>query len=249
MHKRGYMPDLPGLMLELLLHRCGQFGSKSLDYRRRFLIILITWPSFLYIQPAWELRLFSSSGINSGSGVNESWRDLWWFLHCSHDSQRRFCFKSWSCFTAWAWVRFGSCSVLRWVWFPAKWVDRYDQGCWSQACSFYTFTRFYDSLLDKLGFEAYLAPVNTVGYGWNQMWKHAKGSWTNKEAVIAIKPLAAGKLSPESLFRIYLQVCRFNSGWNYNGRGDGGNILRSSCMRIIQMLLTVLIIKNLLQGM
>ncbi|GFO97525.1 hypothetical protein ig2599ANME_1729 [groundwater metagenome] len=52
-------------------------------------------------------------------------------------------------------------------------------------------------LLDDLGFEAYLAPVNPIGYGMEPDVKSTLMAveQTNKP-VIAIKPLAAGKLSP-----------------------------------------------------
>ena len=53
-------------------------------------------------------------------------------------------------------------------------------------------------LLDDLGFEAYLAPVNTLGYGMEpDVESTLKALEKTKKAVIAIKPLAAGKLSPE----------------------------------------------------
>jgi hypothetical protein len=53
-------------------------------------------------------------------------------------------------------------------------------------------------LLDELRFEAYLAPVNIVGYGMEpDVESTLKALERTKKAVIAIKPLAAGKLSPE----------------------------------------------------
>jgi len=53
-------------------------------------------------------------------------------------------------------------------------------------------------LLDELGFEAYLAPVNTLGYGMEpDIESTLKALKQTKKAVIAIKPLAAGKISPE----------------------------------------------------
>jgi hypothetical protein len=53
-------------------------------------------------------------------------------------------------------------------------------------------------LLDEMGFDAYLAPVNPTGYGMAPDVESTLNALerTNK-AVIAIKPLAAGKLSPE----------------------------------------------------
>lgn len=53
-------------------------------------------------------------------------------------------------------------------------------------------------LLDDLGFEAYLAPVNPIGYGMEpDIESTLMALEQTKKAVIAIKPLAAGKLSPE----------------------------------------------------
>ena len=53
-------------------------------------------------------------------------------------------------------------------------------------------------LLDEMGFDAYLAPVNTVGYGMEpDIESTLKALKQTKKAVIAIKPLAAGKISPE----------------------------------------------------
>jgi len=58
-------------------------------------------------------------------------------------------------------------------------------------------------LLDDMGFEAYLAPVNPIGYGMEPDVKSTlKALEQSSKAVIAIKPLAAGKISPEkSVFK------------------------------------------------
>jgi len=58
-------------------------------------------------------------------------------------------------------------------------------------------------LLDELGFEAYLAPVNTVGYGMEpDIESTLKALERTRKKVLAIKPLAAGKVSPEkSVFK------------------------------------------------
>lgn len=54
-------------------------------------------------------------------------------------------------------------------------------------------------LLDDMDFEAYLAPVNTAGYGMEPDVKSTLMALEEtKKKVIAIKPLAAGKLSPET---------------------------------------------------
>ncbi len=53
-------------------------------------------------------------------------------------------------------------------------------------------------LLDNLGFEAYLAPVNPIGYGMKpDVESTLRALKHTKKKVLAIKPLAAGKLSPE----------------------------------------------------
>lgn len=53
-------------------------------------------------------------------------------------------------------------------------------------------------LLDCMGFEAYLAPLNPTGYGMEPDFESTLRAVENtRKLVIAIKPLAAGKLSPE----------------------------------------------------
>ncbi|MDP2767570.1 MAG: hypothetical protein Q8O41_09005, partial [Candidatus Methanoperedens sp.] len=53
-------------------------------------------------------------------------------------------------------------------------------------------------LLDNLGFEAYLAPVNPIGYGMEpDVESTLRALERTKKKVLAIKPLAAGKLSPD----------------------------------------------------
>jgi hypothetical protein len=53
-------------------------------------------------------------------------------------------------------------------------------------------------LLDNMGFEADLAPLNPIGYGMEpDVESTLRALEHTKKAVIAIKPLAAGKLSPE----------------------------------------------------
>jgi hypothetical protein len=53
-------------------------------------------------------------------------------------------------------------------------------------------------LLDNLDFEAYLAPLNPIGYGMEpDVESTLKAVERTKKKVLAIKPLAAGKLSPE----------------------------------------------------
>lgn len=53
-------------------------------------------------------------------------------------------------------------------------------------------------VLDKLDFEAYLAPLNPIGYGMEpDVESTLKAVEHTKKKVLAIKPLAAGKLSPD----------------------------------------------------
>jgi len=53
-------------------------------------------------------------------------------------------------------------------------------------------------LLDSMGFEAYLAPLNPAGYGMEPDFESTLRAVENtRKLIIAIKPLAAGKLSPE----------------------------------------------------
>lgn len=55
-------------------------------------------------------------------------------------------------------------------------------------------------LLENIGFEAFLAPLNPLGYGMKPDFESTLRAVKNtKKAVIAIKPLAAGKLFPDSL--------------------------------------------------
>jgi len=63
-------------------------------------------------------------------------------------------------------------------------------------------------LLDELSFEAYLAPVNPVGYGMEpDIESTLKALERTRKAVIAIKPLAAGKLIPEK--SVFEYIYRF----------------------------------------
>ena len=54
------------------------------------------------------------------------------------------------------------------------------------------------ALLDNLGFEAYLAPVNPIGYGMEpDVESTLRALEHTKKKVLGIKPLAAGNLYPE----------------------------------------------------
>lgn len=61
--------------------------------------------------------------------------------------------------------------------------------------------------LDKLGFEAYLTPLNPLGYGMKPDFESTLEAIRNtKKSIIAIKPLAAGKLVPDtSLFKFIFE--------------------------------------------
>jgi len=59
--------------------------------------------------------------------------------------------------------------------------------------------------LDELGFEAYLAPLNPLGYGMKpDVESTLKAIKNTKSHVIAIKPLAAGKLVPDKTLFDYI---------------------------------------------
>jgi hypothetical protein len=54
-------------------------------------------------------------------------------------------------------------------------------------------------LLENLGFEAFLVPLNPLGYGMRPDFESTLRAIKNtKKHIIAIKPLAAGKLFPDS---------------------------------------------------
>ena len=78
-----------------------------------------------------------------------------------------------------------------------EWIDNiHDAGAKPSSATHSQVPRF--PLLDEKGFEAYLAPVNTAGYGMEPDVENTlKAIERTRKKVIAIKPLAAGKLSPE----------------------------------------------------
>ncbi len=74
-------------------------------------------------------------------------------------------------------------------------MDRYDQGYRSQACGFYHFPGTTIPLIDNLGFEAYLAPVNPIGYGMEpDIESTLRALEHTKKAVISIKLLSLVKI-------------------------------------------------------
>jgi len=78
-----------------------------------------------------------------------------------------------------------------------EWIDMIkDTGAKPAASTHFPGTTI--PLLDKLGFEAYLAPVNPIGYGMEpDVESTLRAIEHTKKKVLAIKPLAAGKLSPD----------------------------------------------------
>lgn len=78
-----------------------------------------------------------------------------------------------------------------------EWIDRIRETGARPAASTHT-PALSIPRLDSLGFEAYLAPVNPIGYGMEPDFTRTLEVVENtRRSVIAIKPLAAGKLAPE----------------------------------------------------
>jgi hypothetical protein len=200
MHNRGIMPDLLELMLGTSpFIGAGQFGSKSLDYRRRF-----------FDNPDNMTRLF----VNSASlGVRAvqliGYQPLVTALMKAEEITGDF-------FVAVVIPRGDFASNLdlisplepEFVSVHAQfcdendgrldeWIDMIrDTGARPAASTHSPGTTIPQ--LNDMGFEAYLAPVNTVGYGMlPDVESTLNALEQTKKAVIAIKPLAAGKLSPE----------------------------------------------------
>ena len=200
MHKRGIMSDLPGLILGTSpFIGAGQFGSKSLDYRRQF-----------FDKPDNMTRLFlhsASLGVRAVQLVG--YQPLVEALMKAQDLVGDF-------FVAVVIPRGNFAANLDLVsplepefvsvhaqfcddFDPrlSEWIDMIrDAGARPAASTHSPGTTI--PLLDDLGFEAYLAPVNTVGYGMEpDVESTLKALERTRKKVLAIKPLAAGKISPE----------------------------------------------------
>jgi len=200
MHNQGNMLDLPKLMLGTSpFIGAGQFGSKSLDYRRRF-----------FENPDNMTRLFlhsASLGVRAVQLVG--YRPLVEALMKAQELAGDF-------FVAVTIPRGDFATNLdlisplepEFVSVHAQFCDQNDSrlnewidlirdaGAKPAASTHSPGTTI--PLLDDLDFEAYLAPVNTVGYGMEpDIESTLKALERTKKAVIAIKPLAAGKVSPE----------------------------------------------------
>jgi len=200
MHKRSNMPDLPGLMLGTSpFIGAGQFGSRSLDYRRRFFddpdnmtklfvhsaslgvkaVQLIGYqPLVAALMKAEEISGDFFIVVTIPRGDFASNLDLVSPLEPEFVSvHAQFCDEFDSRLNEWI-------DMIR------------DAGAKPAASTHSPGTTI--PLLDELGFEAYLAPVNTVGYGMEpDIESTLKALERTKKAVIVIKPLAAGKVSPE----------------------------------------------------
>lgn len=194
------MPDLPGLMLGTSpFIGAGQFGSRSLDYRRRF-----------FDTPDNMTRLFVHSARLGVKAVQlVGYQPLVAALRKAEEIIGDF-------FVAVVIPRGDFASNLELVSslepefvsvhaqfcdgidvMLSEWIDMIkDTGARPAASTHSPGTTI--PLLDKLGFEAYLAPVNPIGYGMEPDFESSlRAVEHTKKAVIAIKPLAAGKLSPE----------------------------------------------------
>jgi hypothetical protein len=200
MHKRGIMSDLPGLILGTSpFIGAGQFGSKSLDYRRQF-----------FDKPDNMTRLFlhsASLGVRAVQLIG--YQPLVEALTNAQELVGDF-------FVAVVIPRGNFAANLDLVsplepefvsvhaqfcddFDPrlSEWIDMIrDAGAKPAASTHLPGATI--PLLNELGFEAYLAPVNTVGYGMEpDVESTLKALERTRKAVIAIKPLAAGKVSPE----------------------------------------------------
>jgi hypothetical protein len=79
----------------------------------------------------------------------------------------------------------------------AEWIDMIKEMGAKPAASTHT-PGTTIPLLDSQGFEAYLAPLNPAGYGMEPDFESTlKAIESTDKPVIAIKPLAAGKLPPK----------------------------------------------------
>ena len=200
MHKQGNISDLPGLMLGTSpFIGAGQFGSKSLDYRRRF-----------FDNPDNMTRLFvhsASLGVKAVQLIG--YQPLVAALMKAEEISGDF-------FVAVTIPRGDFASNLDLV-SPLEpefvsvhaqfcdendarlneWIDMIRDAGAKPAASTHS-PGSTIPLLDDMGFEAYLAPVNTVGYGMEpDVESTLKALERTRKKVLAIKPLAAGKLSPE----------------------------------------------------
>lgn len=202
MHKRGKRPDLPELMLGTSpFIGAGQFGSKSSEYRRRF-----------FDTPDNMTALFvhsASLGVKAVQLIG--YRPLVDALLKAQDIAGDF-------FTAVVVPRGDFAANLdlisplepEFVSVHAQLCDNLDPGLneWidmikdagSRPAASTHQPGATIPLLEELGFkfEAYLAPVNTLGYGMEpDIESTLKALDRTNRAVVAIKPLAAGKVSPK----------------------------------------------------
>ena len=203
------MFDLPGLMLGTSpFIGAGQFGSKSLDYRRQFFdnpdnmtrlfvysanlgvkaVQLIGYqPLVTALMKAEEISGDFFVAVTIPRGDFASNLDLISSLEPEFVSvHAQFCDENDARLNVWI-------DMIK------------DTGAKPAASTHSPGTTI--PLLDNLGFEAYLAPVNPIGYGMEpDVESTLRALEHSKKAVIAIKPLAAGNLSPErSVFEFIYQ--------------------------------------------
>ncbi len=200
MLKRGKISNLPELMLGTSpFIGAGQFGPKSLDYRRQFfdnpdnmtrlfvhsaslgvraVQIIGYQPLVAALMKAEEISGDFFVAVTVPRGDFASNLDLVSPLEPEFVSvHAQFCD--------------GNDSRLN------EWIDMIrDAGARPAASTHSPGSTI--PLLDELAFEAYLAPVNTVGYGMEpDIESTLMALERTRKKVFAIKPLAAGKLSPE----------------------------------------------------
>lgn len=200
MHKRGIMFDLPGLMLGTSpFIGAGQFGSKSPDYRRRF-----------FDNPDNMTRLFVHSARLGVKAVQLiGYQPLVAALMKAEDISGDFFivvtiprgdFASNLDLVSPLEPEFVSVHAQFCDEFDSRlneWIDMIRDAGAKPAASTHS-PGSTIPLLDELGFEAYLAPLNPAGYGMEpDVESTLKALERTRKSIIAIKPLAAGKLSPK----------------------------------------------------
>jgi hypothetical protein len=199
-HKRSIMSDLPKLMLGTSpFIGAGQFGSKSLDYRRRF-----------FENPDNMTRLLVHSATLGVKAVQlVGYQPLVKALMKAQDISGDF-FKAVTIPRGDFAANLDLVSPLEpeFVSVHAQFCDENDPRL-SELIDMIRDTGAKPAasthlpgatipILDEMGFEAYLAPLNTVGYGMEpDVESTLKALERTRKKVIAIKPLAAGKVSPE----------------------------------------------------
>ncbi|HWR26241.1 MAG TPA: hypothetical protein VN316_00005 [candidate division Zixibacteria bacterium] len=224
------MPDLPGLMLGTSpFIGAGQFGSKSLDYRRQFFDI-----------PDNMTRLFVHSASLGVKAVQLIvYQPLVAALMKAEEIAGDF-FVTVTIPRGDFASNLGLISPLEpeYVSVHAQFCDRIDDrlnewvdmikdtGAKPAASTHSPGTTI--PLLDNMGFEAYLAPVNPIGYGMEpDVESTLRALEHTKKKVLAIKPLAAGNLYPERSVFEFIYMYADSIAVGITSEEEGGNLFSS----------------------